>query len=170
MNELSIIKRIDELGRIVLPIEIRKKLKITTNDDLKITLENNDIVIRKYSMLSDIEKKINTYGKIINKLSNKNVIITNKEKIIYSNDNNLINKEISDYFKNLIIKREEIDSKKDIELIVNINKDNYFYIKNIIINNEVIGLIILYSDNLISNEEKLIIKIILLLLNDSLLN
>ena len=44
MNELSIIKRIDELGRIVLPIEIRKKLKITTNDDLKITLENNDIV------------------------------------------------------------------------------------------------------------------------------
>lgn len=170
MNELSIIKRIDELGRIVLPIEIRKKLKITTNDDLKITLENNDIIIRKYSMLSDIEKKINTYGKIINKLSNKNVIITNKEKIIYSNDNNLINKEISDYFKNLIIKREEIDSKKDIELIVNINKDNYFYIKNIIINNEVIGLIILYSDNLISNEEKLIIKIILLLLNDSLLN
>lgn len=170
MNELSIIKRIDELGRIVLPIEIRKKLKITTNDDLKITLENNDIVIRKYSMLSDIEKKINTYGKIINKLSNKNVIITNKEKIIYSNDNNLINKEISDYFKNLIIKREELDSKKDIELIVNINKDNYFYIKNIIINNEVIGLVILYSDNLISNEEKLIIKIILLLLNDSLLN
>ena len=170
MNELSIIKRIDELGRIVLPIEIRKKLKITTNDDLKITLENNDIVIRKYSMLSDIEKKINTYGKIINKLSNKNVIITNKEKIIYSNDNNLLNKEISDYFKNLIIKREEIDSKKDIELIVNINKDNYFYIKNIIINNEVIGLVILYSDNLISNEEKLIIKIILLLLNDSLLN
>lgn len=170
MNELSIIKRIDELGRIVLPIEIRKKLKITTNDDLKITLENNDIIIRKYSMLSDIEKKINTYGKIINKLSNKNVIITNKEKIIYSNDNNLINKEISDYFKNLIIKREEIDSKKDIELIVNINKDNYFYIKNIIINNEVIGLVILYSDNLISNEEKLIIKIILLLLNDSLLN
>lgn len=170
MNELSIIKRIDELGRIVLPIEIRKKLKITTNDDLKITLENNDIVIRKYSILSDIEKKINTYGKIINKLSNKNVIITNKEKIIYSNDNNLINKEISDYFKNLIIKREEIDSKKDIELILNINKDNYFYIKNIIINNEVIGLVILYSDNLISNEEKLIIKIILLLLNDSLLN
>ena len=98
------------------------------------------------------------------------MIITNKEKIIYSNDNNLLNKEISDYFKNLIIKREEIDSKKDIELIVNINKDNYFYIKNIIINNEVIGLIILYSDNLISNEEKLIIKIILLLLNDSLLN
>ena len=170
MNELSIIKRIDELGRIVLPIEIRKKLKITTNDDLKITLENNDIVIRKYSMLSDIEKEINTYGKIINKLSNKNVIITNKEKIIYSNDNNLLNKEISDYFKNLIIKREEIDNKKDIALIVNINKDNYFYIKNIIINNEVIGLVILYSDNLISNEEKLIIKIILLLLNDSLLN
>lgn len=170
MNELSIIKRIDELGRIVLPIEIRKKLKITTNDDLKITLENSDVIIRKYSILSDIEKKINTYGKIINKLSNKNVIITNKEKIIYSNDNNLLNKEISDYFKNLIIKREEIDSKKDIELIVNINKDNYFYIKNIIINNEVIGLVILYSDNLISNEEKLIIKIILLLLNDSLLN
>lgn len=166
MNELSIIKRIDDLGRIVLPIDIRKKLKITTDDDLKITLENENIVIRKYSILSDLENKINSYGKIINKLTNKNVIITNKEKIIYSNETNYINKEISDYFKNLIIKREEIDSKKDLELIININKDNYFYIKNIIINNEVIGLIILYSDNIISNEEKVVIKIIQLLLNE----
>jgi len=168
MNELSIIKKIDDLGRIVLPIDIRKKLKITTEDNLKITLENNNIVIRKYSILSDLENKINSYGKVINKLTNKNIIITNKDKIIYSNESNFINKEISEYFKNLIIKREELDSKKDVELIININKNNYFYIKNIIINNEVIGLIILYSDLVISEEEKLIIKIILLLLENSL--
>lgn len=170
MKDVSIIKRIDELGRIVLPIDIRKKLKITTEDDLGITLEDDSIIIKKYSELSDIENKINIYGNIINKMTNKNIIITSKDKIIFSNKKDFINKELSDYLKKLINEIEDIDKKDDIEIIKNINISNNFYIKNIIINSKSIGLIILYNDDILSLEDKLLIKIILLLFNDCLVN
>jgi len=43
-----IIRRIDELGRIVLPIELRRSLDIEEKDLLQITLDGDHILLRKY--------------------------------------------------------------------------------------------------------------------------
>lgn len=161
MNDLSIIKKIDNLGRIIIPKEIRRKLNISIEDDLKITLVKDNIIISKYSILSEIENKINTYGKIIHKLTNKNIIITDKDKIIFSNDNNYLNKEISDILKKYLYQRIEFDKKINLEIIKNINVDNNFYIKPIIINSDTLGIVILYSDNSITDKDKILINIII---------
>ena len=48
MNDSGVIRRIDNLGRVVLPIHLRKKANLSENDDVEITINNfNQIVIGK---------------------------------------------------------------------------------------------------------------------------
>ena len=47
MSFTGITRRLDELGRVVLPIEIRNKLNLNEKDGLQIWLEGNDIILRK---------------------------------------------------------------------------------------------------------------------------
>jgi len=49
MKSTGIIRKIDTLGRIVLPIELRRHMKIDTGDDIEIFVEGNTIVLEKYS-------------------------------------------------------------------------------------------------------------------------
>ena len=49
MKTTGIIRRIDELGRIVIPKELRKNLKIGNGDSLEILIDGEDIVLKKYS-------------------------------------------------------------------------------------------------------------------------
>ena len=48
MKATGILRKIDGLGRIVIPMEIRNKLEISQNDPLEIHVEGNSIVLRKY--------------------------------------------------------------------------------------------------------------------------
>ena len=48
MKNKGIIRRIDELGRIVIPIEIRKRLNIYEKDAIEIFVKNNSIILKKY--------------------------------------------------------------------------------------------------------------------------
>ena len=48
MKSLGIVRRVDELGRIVLPIELRRTLNIGEKDSLEIYVDGSAIVLRKY--------------------------------------------------------------------------------------------------------------------------
>ncbi len=48
MQNNGIVRKVDELGRIVLPMEIRRIMGIAERDALVISLNENEIVIRKY--------------------------------------------------------------------------------------------------------------------------
>lgn len=48
MKSTGIVRKIDELGRIVLPIELRRTLEIDIKDSIEIYVENDSIVLRKY--------------------------------------------------------------------------------------------------------------------------
>ena len=54
MNTTGIVRRIDDLGRIVIPKEIRKTLRIKDGDPLEINISNENIILKKYSTLEDI--------------------------------------------------------------------------------------------------------------------
>lgn len=49
MKSTGIVRKVDELGRIVLPIEIRKVLDINVKDPIEIFTDDDKIVLRKYS-------------------------------------------------------------------------------------------------------------------------
>ena len=48
MKATGVLRKIDGLGRIVIPMEMRNKLDISTNDPLEIHVEGSQIVLKKY--------------------------------------------------------------------------------------------------------------------------
>ncbi len=48
MKSTGIVRKVDELGRIVLPIELRRTLDIAEKDALEIYVDGNTIILRKY--------------------------------------------------------------------------------------------------------------------------
>lgn len=48
MKHTGMIRQIDELGRITLPIELRRAMDIAERDCLEISMENDAVVLRKY--------------------------------------------------------------------------------------------------------------------------
>ncbi|MCM1150042.1 MAG: AbrB/MazE/SpoVT family DNA-binding domain-containing protein [Butyricicoccus sp.] len=48
MKSTGIVRRLDELGRIVLPIELRRTLSLAEKDTVEIFVEGGDIILRKY--------------------------------------------------------------------------------------------------------------------------
>ena len=48
MKSTGIIRRVDELGRVVLPIELRNKFGITEKDPMEIYVDGNSIILKKY--------------------------------------------------------------------------------------------------------------------------
>ena len=49
MKSTGIVRKVDELGRIVLPLELRKTLNIDTKDSLEIYVEGDSIILKKYA-------------------------------------------------------------------------------------------------------------------------
>jgi len=48
MKSTGIVRKVDELGRIVLPVELRRTLDIAERDELEIYLDEDKIVLKKY--------------------------------------------------------------------------------------------------------------------------
>lgn len=48
MKSTGIIRKVDELGRIVIPIELRRMLDVAERDDMEIFVEGNQIILQKY--------------------------------------------------------------------------------------------------------------------------
>ena len=48
MKSTGVVRKIDELGRFVLPIELRKNLRINNRDSVEIFVEDDKIILKKY--------------------------------------------------------------------------------------------------------------------------
>lgn len=48
MKSTGIVRKVDELGRIVLPIEMRRTLNIEEKDSLEIYVDGDNVILRKY--------------------------------------------------------------------------------------------------------------------------
>ena len=88
MKSTGVIRRIDELGRIVIPKEIRKTLRIHDGDNLEIFIDNDEnIILSKYSRFGSINDFANSFISALQKFISCDVIITDKDKIIALSNN-----------------------------------------------------------------------------------
>ena len=158
MKATGVIRRIDNLGRIVIPKEIRKNLRIKNGENIEIFIsENDNIILKKYNQLDKLEDISENLTESIYKVTKKNIYITNNEKIISSNKKQYINEEISNELIKIIENRKE--SIKD-NIILTKTKEikNQILINPLLVNGDIIGSIIL-EDKEINEIDKYIIKL-----------
>lgn len=86
------VRKIDELGRIVIPKELRNNLKIQDNENVLISKNNDNICISKYSYLDNYSKFLDDFCLIFNKIYKYEFVISDNSKVIYSNYKNIISK------------------------------------------------------------------------------
>ena len=79
------IKRIDELGRIVIPKDIRKRLSIKPNDTLEIGMDGDKIVLNKRIAIKEYNDYVKTLLTILTNYSGIKFLATNREDIIFNN-------------------------------------------------------------------------------------
>ena len=83
MKATGIIRKIDELGRIVIPKEIRRTMRIREMDSIEIyTGSDGEIILKKYSPMGELALFARDYADSLARISGNCVCITDKEQII----------------------------------------------------------------------------------------
>ncbi len=162
MVSSGIIRRIDELGRIVIPKEIRKKLRIKTGDSLEIIVDDESIILNRYSQIENINDIIDSYTNAFNKVLKYNIIVTDTDKIIAISGNlkkKYLNLEIGSELEKIIERRDNVNSlkKTNIEISPGLNEEGYYTISPIICNGDSLGIVMIISLNnpLLPGDDKL---------------
>ena len=131
MKTTGVIRRIDELGRIVIPKEIRKNLRIKNGDSLEIFLESDNIILKKYSQLETIENVSVDYVEAFNSIIKHNIIVTDRDKVIAVSGplkKKYLGKEVNEFTERSIERRDSFSEKqKKIFQIIKDEDENGYY-------------------------------------------
>jgi stage V sporulation protein T len=156
VKETGVVRRLDELGRIVIPKEIRKRLKIKNGDMVDIYTDDQTIILEKYHPLQADIGPLKAFIEALMVEYKSDIIIIDNAKVIYSTLNdipigNIVNESLIQRIDNYLEK--EISYKIGLEIVegIKINKD--IYISKIFVNYEHYGYAII-ADEIISKKQK----------------
>ena len=85
MKATGIVRRIDDLGRVVIPKEIRRTMRIREGDPLEIyTDRDGEVIFKKYSPIGEMSAFATQYTETLNKICSMSVVITDRDSVIAS--------------------------------------------------------------------------------------
>lgn len=146
MKSTGIVRKIDELGRIVIPKEIRNNLNIKNSESIEICVEGDSIILKKYYKMNNLITFINEYIKIFECLIDSNLIITDREKVITTSKevSHLIGKKIKSEFLNILEERRQIINKEKalLYIIEGENIESSYIILPILVDGDIFGSIV----------------------------
>ena len=106
MESKGIVRRVDELGRIVLPREMRKSLNIRIGSKLEIGIvDGNKFLLSKYSDMASLKEYSDAVANAISVSIEHDVLISDMERILSSSKKKYLNKEFSEEVQELIKKK-----------------------------------------------------------------
>lgn len=153
-EELSVIKTIDELGRIALPRDIRKLVNMKEGSQVELGVQKDKIIISKYSPMNTLREWSGCIVKALSTVIEHDILLTDLEKVINANKKKYILKTLSGETQELLYKREIVIKKaQEDSMMINIfeestSEDCCQLIVPVIKNNDIIGsLIVLASED-----------------------
>ena len=85
MKATGIVRRIDDLGRVVIPKEIRRTMRIREGDPLEIfTNREGEVIFKKYSPIGELNRFAAEYADTLHKTCELSVIICDRDAVIAS--------------------------------------------------------------------------------------
>jgi AbrB family transcriptional regulator (stage V sporulation protein T) len=153
MKATGIVRKIDDLGRIVIPKEIRKGLRIRVGDPLEIYVEKNgEIILKKYAPMGDLLTISEQYADTIFSTVGFSVCITDTDTVIAVSGcpkKDYLDKEINESVLKIMDERLVWSTKDDATIKIVKGEGTTKYasqlIAPIISDGDVIGSIILFS-------------------------
>ena len=158
MKATGIVRRIDELGRIVIPKEIRRTLRIREGDPLEIfTDREGEVILKKYSPIGELGDFAKEYAAALYQSLGHIAVICDKDAIIAvagANKRELIDKAVHEDVERLMQNREHVICDRSQGTLVGITLDddeNSQYESQVIVpiiaEGDAIGAVILLSKN-----------------------
>ena len=109
MKATGIVRRIDDLGRVVIPKEIRRTLRIRESEPLEIfTGKEGEIVLKKYSPISEMTGFAKQYVESLSQVSGRIAVVADRDQFIAVSGGmkNIMGKEISKELETRMEKRD----------------------------------------------------------------
>ena len=158
MKATGVVRRIDDLGRVVIPKEIRKTLRIKEGDPLEIfTDKEGGIILKKYSPIGELTEFASGYAETLSKTTGHIAFITDKDTVIAvsgGSKKEYLEQNVSDELEQLMEDKEVYISKENSDVAMPITKNaknekktNGQVVYPIISNGDSIGTVILLSKN-----------------------
>ena len=156
MKATGVVRRIDDLGRVVIPKEIRKTLRIKEGDPLEIfTDKEGEVILKKYSPIGELSEFATEYAETLAKTTGHIACITDKDTVIAVSGaakKEFLEQGISEELEKILEDKENYTSKENNDVSVpitkNDNKERKFnsqVLYPIISDGDVIGSVILLS-------------------------
>lgn len=126
MKATGIVRRIDDLGRIVIPKEIRRTLRIRESDPLEIfTGREGEIVLKKYSPIGEMSSFAKQYAESLAQVSGKITLIADRDQFIATAGGGKAfnGKGLSRYLEDALERRETILAGKGEKQFLEITSD-----------------------------------------------
>ena len=83
MKATGIVRRIDDLGRVVIPKEIRRTMRIREGDPLEIyTDADGEVIFKKYSPIGELSAQTKQFAEVLNRSTNLPILISDRDRII----------------------------------------------------------------------------------------
>lgn len=169
MKATGIVRRIDELGRIVIPKEIRRTFRIKEGTPLEIFCGDDELVLKKYSMISEIKDFASEICSASFATLSFPTVICDKDKIVAVSGiskSSILGKNISPKLESYIDARKEVVlNKLDGDNLINITNDDVVecfsqVIVPILSNGDTYGAIICFTKEQcrLGNIEKSVLK------------
>ncbi len=122
MKATGIVRRIDDLGRVVIPKEIRKTLRLRDGDALEIfTDSDGEVIFKKYSPIGELSLFASQYADAINSNAAMPVIISDNDRIVASSGvakREVYDKHISPKVEELMEQRRSFNSSVSAEEVM----------------------------------------------------
>lgn len=138
MKATGVVRRIDDLGRVVIPKEIRKTLRIREGDPLEIfTDKEGEVILKKYSPIGELSEFASKYTETLAKTTGMACVITDKDTVVALSGapkKEYIEKNISSELERLIEDRVYFFTKEksDKSIPITIYDDNSKYNSQIV--------------------------------------
>ena len=156
MKATGVVRRIDDLGRVVIPKEIRKTLRIKEGDPLEIfTDKEGEVILKKYSPIGELSEFATGYAETLAKTTGHIACITDKDTVIAVSGGakkEYIEQNLSEELEQLMEDKEVYTSRDNNDIAIpvtkNDNKERKFnaqVVYPIISDGDVIGSVILLS-------------------------
>ncbi|MEG0770317.1 MAG: stage V sporulation T C-terminal domain-containing protein [Clostridia bacterium] len=150
MKATGIVRRIDDLGRVVIPKEIRKTLHIGVGTPLEIfTSRDGEIIFKKYSPFGEISEFSNIYTNTLSKKCDVGVIITDNDVVISASGvpkKELLEHTISSKISKIISARNPYFYKPGDTMKISVLSENDSYLASLVIpiitNGDTVGSVI----------------------------